>query len=234
VIRGVHVLALTAIVLAALAVHSTESYTTRYQTLPVLDWLQSRPPLVESTNVPAAADLARGLARVVPWLVIRADVRPLTPLFTPPAIFQRTIPGVRDAARIELGTPGAYPALQIPVQARFDAIVFDRTSQAAVWVELLGREMDIKDPENLRPQERIAGPDEPDTVWVVSPSGQKGGIATVVGHRGPVGFVLQVTYLRSDVNDPATRIDLTSRAETAARQAANDWSAWLSTQLAAP
>ena len=47
-----------------LSVRATEFYATRYQSLPVLDWLESRPPLAESADLPAAADLARGLAHV--------------------------------------------------------------------------------------------------------------------------------------------------------------------------
>ena len=53
-IRGVHVLGLMAILLAAVSVRATEVYTTRYQSLPVLDWVESRPPLAEAANVPTA------------------------------------------------------------------------------------------------------------------------------------------------------------------------------------
>ena len=121
-IRGVHILALMGIVLAAMAVRATEVYTTRYQSLPVLDWLESQPPLSESADLPAASDLARGLSRALPLLVISSDVRPILPVFGPPAVFQRTMGGVRDASHIELGSPGSFQTDQTPVQARLDVI----------------------------------------------------------------------------------------------------------------
>jgi hypothetical protein len=235
VIRGVHVLAIAAIVLAAVSMRATEVYTTRYQSLPVLDWLESRPPLAESANVPAASDLARGLTRVLPVLVIRDDARPILPDFAPPAVLQRTIGGVRDAARFGLGTPGAFKPEQLPVQARLDVIVFNRTLRATAWSELMASEMDVRDPGSGESQARLSGPDEADGVWVVRPGppGTLGGIATVVGHRGAVAFMLQVTFARPDTQAPADRADLSARAETLARQAARDWSGWLEQQLAA-
>ena len=54
VIRGVHALAVCGIVLGALSVRATEFYATRYQSLAVLDWVESRSPLVESADVPTA------------------------------------------------------------------------------------------------------------------------------------------------------------------------------------
>ena len=59
--RGRHVLGIVVVVLGLLSVLATERYTARYQTLPVLDWLESRPPLFESSDVPPATELARGL-----------------------------------------------------------------------------------------------------------------------------------------------------------------------------
>jgi hypothetical protein len=232
VIRGVHVLGLAAILLAAVSVRATEFYATRYQSLPLLDWLESRPPLAESADLPAASDLVRGLARALPLLTIRDDARPRTPEFGPPAFFQRTIGGVRDASRIEMGTPGAFRANQEPLHARMDVIVFNREVRAAAWSDLMGREMDIKDPENGSAQARTAGPDEADGVWVVAPR-QGGGTATVVGHRGPVGFVLQVRLFTADGLAVADLVDLSARAEVVARQATADWSSWLAPQLAA-
>ena len=228
-LRGVHLVAVTAILLAAVAVRATEAYTTRYQSLPALDWLESRPPLLESADVPAAADLARGLSRALPLLVIRDDARPRLPAFGPPAVIQRTVPGVRDAARIELGSPGTYLPDQLPVRARLDVIVFNRALRAAAWSEQMGRELDIRDPESGRRQVRMSGPDEPDGVWVVAP-GSGGGVATVAGRRAATGFMLQVTFFRPDSSDPANLADLTARAEATARQAAAEWSSWLTTQ----
>jgi hypothetical protein len=231
VIRGIHVLGLVAIALSATAVRATEFYTTRYQSLPVLDWLESRPPLAESANLPASQDLARGFGRAMPLLVIRQDARTELPQFAPPAILQRTMSGVRDASRIELGSPGAFKLDQVPVRARLDVIVFDRTLRATAWSELMAREMDILDPELKLNQAVMAGPDEQDRVWLVAPR-SGGGIATVAGHRGPVGFVLQVTLLRSASADAAELLELSARAETIARQGAADWSDWLTRQLA--
>ena len=228
-VRGVHVLAVTAILLAAVAVRATEAYSTRYQSLPALDWVESRPPLVESATVPPATDLSRGLSRVLPLLVIRDDARPRLPAFGPPAVVQRTVPGVRDAARIELGSPGTYLPEQVPLRARLDVIVFNRTLRAAAWSELMGREMDIRDPENGLQQVRMSGPDEPDGVWVIIPK-SGGGVATVAGHRAAVGFVLLVSYLHAADADAATLADVTARAETTVRQAAAAWTAWLVAQ----
>jgi hypothetical protein len=232
VIHGVHALAVAAILLTAVSMRATEFYATRYQSLPVLDWLESRPPLVESADVPAASDLARGMARMLPLLTVRDDARPRTPEFAPPAFFQRTISGVRDAARIELGTPGLFKVNEEPVHARMDVIVFSREQRAAAWIELMSHELDIKDPDTGAAQARTAGPERADGVWVIAPR-HGGGIATVVGHRGTVAFVLKVTVLRGDVSSAADLVDLTARAESLARQAAADWTAWLAHQLAA-
>src|ERR671933_1116387 len=225
-LRGVHAVAVSAILLAAVAVRATEAYATRYQSLPALDWLESRPPLAESADVPAAADLARGLSRALPLLTIRDDARPRLPAFGPPAVVQRTVPGVRDAARIELGSPGTYLPDEVPVEARLDVIVFNRSLRAAAWSELMAREMDIRDPESGRQQARMSRPDEPDGVWVVQPRAG-GGVATIAGHRGVVGFLLQLTFFRPNATEPADLADLTARAEATARQAAAAWSAWL-------
>jgi hypothetical protein len=232
VIRGVHAVAIAAILLSAVSMRATEFYTTRYQSLPVLDWLESRPPLTESAEVPAASDLVRGMARTLPLLTIRDDARPRTPEFGPPAFFQRTIGGVRDASRIELGTPGPFKVNEEPVHARMDVIVFNRERRAAAWSELMSHELDIKDPDTGAAQARMAGPEQADAVWVIAPR-HGGGIATVVGHRGPVAYVLKVTLLRSDNATAADLVDLSARAESLARQASADWTAWLARQLAA-
>src|SRR5437762_3555171 len=157
-IRGVHILALVGILLAVMAVRATEFYATRYQSLPVLDWVESRPPLAESADLPAAADLARGLARALPLLTIRYEATRI-PTFGPPAFVQRTMAGVRDSARIELGSPGTFAATDLPIKARLDTIVFNRTLRAAAWSELMGYEMDVRDPETGEAQLRVAGPD---------------------------------------------------------------------------
>jgi len=90
----------------------------RYQSLPVLDWLESRPSLAQASTVPAELDLARGLPRVMPLLVIRDYAHTVLPAFGPPPYFQRTIAGVRDASRILLGSPGdtsqtRYPSARV-------------------------------------------------------------------------------------------------------------------------
>ncbi|MDQ6671409.1 MAG: hypothetical protein M3069_11780 [Chloroflexota bacterium] len=231
-IRGIHVLGLVAILLGATSVRATEFYATRYQSLPVVDWVESRPPLAESANLPAAEELARGLSRAMPLLVIRDDARPHLPAFSPPAILQRTIGGVRDASRIVLGSPGALPSEQVPIQARLDVIVFNRSLRAAAWSGLMAREMDILDPESKLNQTVVAGPDEPDGLWLVAPRAG-GGIATVAGHRGPVGYMLQVSLLRSETGDAGELAELSGRAETLARDGAASWSEWLTRQLRA-
>ena len=227
-------LALVAIALAAIAVRATEVYSSRYQSLPALDWLESRPPLAESTNVPAASDLARGLARALPLLVVNDDARSFLPAFGPPAPaqFQRTVGGVRDASRITLGSAGDYRPLEPPVTAVLSVIVFNRELRAAAWAELMGRATDSVDLDTALAQSRVAGPDERDAVWLVKP-GSGGGIATVVGYRAGVGFVLQMRFRAAEDADAAQLADLSARAEVAARQAAADWSSWLAQQLAA-
>lgn len=231
-IRGIHVLGLAAIALSAVTVRATEFYATRYQSLPVQDWLESRPPLLEAANLPASDDLARGLIRALPLLIIREDARPELPSFSPPAVHQRTMGGVRDASRIELGSPGVFGTGQLPpIRARLDVIVFNRALRAAAWSQLMAREMDIRDPDSGFSQVVVAGPEEQDGVWLLAPR-QGGGTATVAGYRGPVGFMLQI-FLRSETTDPAELADFNGRAETIARQAAADWSAWLTRQLSA-
>jgi hypothetical protein len=227
------VLSLVALVLAALAFRSTEYYTTRYQTLPVLDWLESRAPLAESRTVPPAADLAHGLLRAMPLLVIRDDVRPLLPVFGPPAIVQRTVGGVRDAARLTLGAP-PLRGEEAPIAVRLDVIVFHRPVRAAAWSELMARELDVRDPHNGAPQVRVAGPEAQaaawEGVWLVAP-GHGGGVATVAGHRGVVGYTLQMTYARSPATRPEDQLDLSARADAAVRSAAHDWIGWLDNEL---
>jgi hypothetical protein len=231
------VLATVAIILGAIALRGTEVYTSRYQSLPMLDWLESRPPVTESTNTPTAAELARGLTRTTPLLVIGDDARPWTPVFGPPAVVQRSMGGVRDASRITLVSPDVGTAASAPVSARLYTIVFDRSLRAQEWSMLMGREMDIRDPDSGMPQVHVSGPDETDAVWVVSPR-ETGGIATVVGHRGPVAFDLQVTFGPTPPSLPADApsarpevVDLSARTEAAARQMASDYGAWLTGQL---
>jgi hypothetical protein len=230
-VAGSHVLVLTAVLLAALAFQATAYYTTRYQTLPALDWLEAHALSSQSRLVPPAADLARGLLASAPLLVIRDDVRPYQPVFGPPAIVQRTIGGVRDAAAIELGAPGAFKLETAPIRARLNVIVFYQQQRAIAWSELNARGYDIRDPHSGAPQLRLAGPDSTDGVWLVNPS-EAGGVATVSGYRGPVGFELRVTYQRPDADSFEARLDLNARAETAARRIAADWSSWLQRELA--
>jgi hypothetical protein len=235
-IGGAHVLAIVAILLVAATVRSTELYTDRYQTLPMLDWVESRQPLAEASDIPSAVDLARGVTRALPLLVIRDDARTQMPVFGPPSSVERVMGGVRDAARISLGSPGDYPAGQLPITVRLDVIVFNRELRASDWSALFGRAMDIRDPDSGLPQVRVEGPVAQDMVWVAQPDPVRGqgGVSTVVGHRGPIGFVLQVNLLHDYVqNDAAQLVDLSARAEVIARQAASDWSAWATSQTAA-
>ena len=236
--RGVHLLAVAALFLAALAVGSTERYTTRFQSLPVLDWIESRPPFAEATAVPSAAEMARGMVRAMPLLVIAEDARPWLPVFGPPAYYQRSMGGVRDASRIVLASPDSAAAADAPIQMRLYAVVFNRTVRATEWTQLMAREMDIRDPDSGLSQSRVTGPDDADNVWVVAPR-QTGGIATVVGHRGPVAFDLQVTlgprpavYAPEPAHTPSPEVlDLSARAEVLARQGATNWSAWVETYV---
>ncbi|HEY1296542.1 MAG TPA: hypothetical protein VGJ60_25985 [Chloroflexota bacterium] len=230
---GVHLLIATAIVLAAVAVDATERYTSRYHSLPVIDWLESRPPLTDSADVPTAIDLARGVSRALPLLSIRNDARTQMPVFGPPSTVQRVVGGVRDAARIDLGSPGTYPPGAVPITARLDVIVFDRELRAEAWTRLMGRAMDIRDPDSGLGQVRVAGPEEQDMVWLAAPGPAQSGIATVVGHRGPVAFELQVSFHPTGPIDPTKLVDLNARAEVLARQAARGWSGWVTGQMTA-
>jgi hypothetical protein len=229
-ISGFHVLSIAAILLAAATVRTTELYTARYQSLPMSDWLESREPLAQTGGLPAAVDLARGLARSLPLLVIRDDARTQMPVFGPPSSVQRVVGGVRDAARIQLGSAGDYPAGLDPITVRLDVIVFNREIRAANWVALFGRAMDIRDPDSGLPEVRVVGPDEADTVWVAAPGPGQGGVSTVVGHRGAMAFELQVSLQHDYTADAARLVDLDARAEALARQAAADWSAWAASQ----
>src|SRR5262249_53827043 len=131
-----------------------------------------------------------------------------------------------DAAQIELGPPGDYTPQSVPIRARLNVIVFYRQQRAAAWSELMAREYDMRDPHSGAAQVRLSGPDDADGMWLVAPD-SGGGVATVSGSRGPVGFELQITFQRPG----ATRLDLSARSETAARQIAGDWSDWLQRQL---
>ena len=228
---GIHALALAAVILGAVAVRATEVYTTRYQTLPVLDWVESRSPLAQAQYVPAAHDLARGFQQFMPLLVVRDDARTFLPGFGPPPGLQRTVSGVRDASTIEMGSPGSYVDDAVPITARLNVIVFNRAERAAAWSELWGHAMDVRDPQTGVFQVRMAGPDHPDIVWVPLPTTGRGGFATVAGHRGTVGFVLQVTFLPDPTATTAQLADLSARAEMLARHASADWARWLETQV---
>jgi hypothetical protein len=226
-VSGLHLLAIVAILLAATTMRATEVYTDRYHSLPVLDWLESRPPLLDSANVPPAVDLARGASRALPLLEIRNDAQTQMPVFGPPSSVQRIVGGVRDAARITLVSPGTPPLSSPPIAARFDVIVFNRTLRATAWSQLMGRAMDIRDPDSGASQLHISGPDEGDAVWIAIPGTSQGGIATVVGQRGAVGFVMQVSYMGPRPANSAQLTDLSARAEVLARAATRDWTAWL-------
>jgi hypothetical protein len=230
---GWRVVALLALGLGLLALRACERYTSEYQTLPAIDWLESRVPLAESGDVPAAADLARGAARVMPLLVVRDDARPYVPGLGPPSLSRRTIGGVRDAAVIQLGTPEpTHPLVQLSLRVA----VFYRQQRAASWTGLLDHEFDLRDPGSGLAQLRLTGADEPDRVWVTHPGEASGGEATVVGARGPVTFQLQALVQRPNPGDPtpAEALDLSARAERLARQSATDWSTWLEQLLKQP
>lgn len=230
-IRGAHLLWLVAIGLAAMSARATESYASRYQSLPVQDWLESRPPLAQSAALPAAADLARGVLRAAPLLTISEDAHSRSPMFGPPSHVQRTMNGVRDAARIELSTPERQPGTTAPIVVRLDVIVFNRAQRAGAYAELFNRTMDTRDPESGAATLRLSGPDEADAVWVVAPRAG-GGVATINGMRGAVDFTLQVSYARGGENAAADLIDLSARAEALARQIGADYARWLETQVA--
>jgi hypothetical protein len=225
------VLVLVGLGFALMALRACERYTSEYQTLPALDWLESRPPLAEAGDLPLAMDLARGLLVAQPLLVIRDDARPYVPGLGPPSLSRRTIGGVRDAAVIQIGTPEVTrPRLQLVLRVA----VFYRSQRAAAWTGLLDHEFDLRDPGTGTAQLRLTGADEPDRVWVTHPGESPGGEATVVGQRGPVVFELQALVQPSSPGPltPAGAVDLSARAERVARQAATDWTAWLAARLA--
>src|SRR5439155_18456933 len=114
-------------------------------------------------------------------------------------------------------------------------IVFNREPRSVDWDALFGRAMDIRDPDSGLPQVRVAGPEAEDMVWDAHPDPDRGqgGVSTVVGHRGPIGFVLQVNLRHDYTNDAALLVDLSARAEAIARQAAEDWSTWAASQTTA-
>jgi hypothetical protein len=216
---------------SATCARAAPAATTRYQTLPAADWVESRPPLAQSASVPAAADLALGAVQTTSLLTIVDDARPLMPVFGPPAVLQRTIGGVRDAARIELGAPGGLAPIAQPIRMRLDVIVFNRAPRASAWTDLMAHELDARDPYSGTAQLRVAGPGDQDGVWLTAPS-ESDNVASVLGRRDSVGFLLQVTCFAASNASPATQLDLRARAESIARQAAADWSAWLEQQLA--
>jgi hypothetical protein len=217
--------------LGLLALRGCERYTTEYQTLPVLDWLESRPPLYEAGRLPPAADLARGLARVRPYLAVTSDVAAFEPIFAPPGVAQRRASGVRDAATIQLGTADAAPNAD-QVALNLSVVVFNRAVRAAAWAELTGRELDVRDPVDLLRQFRLDGSDQPDTVWLAHPgeAPPRTGVATLVGRRGPLAYTLRATSQRPTAADPDDRLELAARAEAMVRQAAADWTAWVASQ----
>jgi hypothetical protein len=223
------VLALVAVGLGLLGLRACERYTSEYQSLPVVDWLESRPPLADPRvdALPAAADLARGLARTAPLLTVRDDARPYVPGLGPPSLSRRTIGGVRDAAVIEVGTP---EAIRPRGRVMLHVAVFFRSLRAAAWTSLLEHEFDLRDPGTGSAQLRLTGSDATDRVWVTHPGDTSaGGEATVVGVRGPVAFQVQALAAANTI-DLDELLDRSARAERLVRQVASDWIAWLEQQ----
>ena len=217
-------LVLASIVLGAMALRATERYTGQYQSLPVLDWLEAQPPVEEARRLPSAADLAHGFLNAEPVLVIGDDVRPYVPQLGPPAVSQRSIGGVRDAARIQLRT---LPEAAVRVTLTASVSVFHRAVRAAGWASLLGHELDLRDPETGSHQLRVS-----DSVWLTQPGlNVDGGEATVVGVRGPIVYEVRAQVAAAGGPTPPDYLDLSARAESIARRAAIGWIAWLDQQL---
>jgi hypothetical protein len=219
-------LVLASIVLGAMALRATERYASQYQSLPMLDWLEAHPPFEEAGGVPSAADLAHGFVLAEPLLVIRDDVRPYVPQLGPPAVGQRTIGGVRDAARVQLRT---LPEAPVPVTLAASVSVFHRAVRASSWASLLSHELDLRDPETGSHQLRVS-----DSVWLTQPGmNAEAGEATMLGVRGPVMYELRAQVAAAGGPTPPDYLDLSARAEAIARRVATGWTAWLDQQLAA-
>jgi hypothetical protein len=134
---------------------------------------------------------------------------------------------VRDAARIRLGTPGVLRG-EDPIVATLDVFVFNRGVRARAWSELEAAAREVRHPVTGERLVRSSGPDDADATWLLEPPG--GGVATVTGHRATVGFALQITFQRAGATRPEDALDLTARAERAARTTATDWTTWLAQQ----
>jgi hypothetical protein len=227
-------LALVAVGLSVVGLRGCERYTQEYNTLPMLDFVESLPPLSESEQVQPASELALGLGPFVPTLSLRQDAEAYIPQIAPPGRSQRTASGVRDAARVGFGTvPTASTRDLEQTAVSLSVIVFYSPLRAAAWDELMTREMDIRDPVTGSLQMRSGGPEAADRVWVTVPrEAQSGtGEATVIGTRGPVMFQLQARLRRSDATGQEQLLELAARAEVLARQTAEAYADWLATGM---
>jgi hypothetical protein len=221
-------LGLVAVGLGLVALRGCERYSQEYNTLPMLDFIESLPAASEAERIPPAAELALRLGDVAPGLPLRQAPSPFIPQVAPPGRSQRAASGVRDAARVIFGTvPTASDAEGTTLN--LGVVVFYNSARANAWSELLRREMDIRDPGSGALQLRTGGPEQADRVWVTHPRevSARTGEATVIGTRGPVLFQLQARLRRPGAATQAAQLALGARAELLARQAAADWSATL-------
>jgi hypothetical protein len=223
-------LGLVAVGLGLVALRGCERYTQEYNTLPMLDFVESMPAASEAERIPPAADLALRLGEVAPSLPLRQAPTPFIPQVAPPGRSQRAASGVRDAARVAFGTvPTAAASDAEGTTLSLGVVVFYNSVRANAWYELLTREMDIRDPGSGALQLRAGGPEQADRVWITHPRevSARTGEATVIGTRGPVLFQLQARLRRPNATSQEARLALGARAEVLARQAAAEWSAAL-------
>ena len=235
------VLAAGALVMAVLFGRACERYVPRYQTLPVLDWLQASPLFDQAAAIPPAQDLADGMIDVEPRIPYYWDEYTVfsTTFLSGTSTVVRAMGGLRDTGvlRKENPAPTGRPGpITAPDQTSLllNVLVFHGADQASAWVDLRSLELDIGRHDYLYGSFRITGPDEPDRLWITratpGPAEPQAGHALLVARRGPVAFEVRTVETRPSSRDPRDIPDLNARAADLARSAAKQWSDWLMTQ----
>lgn len=234
-------LAAGALVLAVLFGRACERYVPRYQTLPVLDWLQASPLLDQAAAIPPAQDLANGMISVEPRIPYFWDeyTEFSTTFLSGTSVVVRAMGGLRDAGVLRKENP-APTGRPVPITApdqtslHLYVLVFHSADLASAWVDLRSLELDNGQPGYLYGSYRITGPDQPNRLWITrtapGPTEPQAGHALLVSRRGPVAFEVRIVETRPSSRDPRDISDLNARAADLARSAAKQWSDWLVTQ----
>lgn len=230
-----HVYGLALSVLLAVYARAAERYTPVYQTPPILDWVEARPPLVESAAVPPARALVEAAGRLLPGWRSDGFISSPRPAFEVPSNIVRVASGLRDSGSVRLSSPvpaaGAAAPGDVRDEVRLTVYVFNRGLRATAWADLRAIQLDLRRAAEGPRQLRGAPTDARARVWLSLPPevGAAAGEARVVGTTGPIGYEVAARSTPDNRGSP-DGLGLTVRAEAVARGVAERWLVWLRDQ----